>query len=103
MISLPNMPLPDEHTGMVDRLGHTHLEYMGLQAALQEVLNSQGQNIIELVLALIQKPEAVHPAKKSLTLKYPTWVLLIKGQKLPRSITDATQGILNSPQLPLAP
>ena len=96
------MPLPDKHPGVVDRFSHTSLEYKSLKAAFKEVLHRQGQDIIKLVLALIQKPISIHPAKKSLTLKNPTWVLLIKGQKIPSSISYAAQSILNSPELPLA-
>ena len=97
------MPLPDENPGVVDGLGHTRFEHLGLKTPLQEVLNSQSKNIIELVLALFQKPIPVHPSQKSLTLKDTARVLLIQGKKFPGSITDTAQSILNPPQLPLAP
>ena len=96
------MPLPDEDTGVVNGLGHSRLEDEGLQAALEEVLDREGENIIELVLALVKEPMAVHPAKKRLTLKDPTRVLLIEREKLPRGVPDAAQGILHAPKLSLA-
>lgn len=48
------MPLSDKDAGMMDGLGETSLEDLGLQTALQEVLNLQTENIIELHLLLIQ-------------------------------------------------
>lgn len=101
-IRLPDVTLPNENSGMVNRLCHTRLENKCLQTALKEVLNSQCQDIIKLVLTLIQKPVAVHPTEKSLTLKDTAGVLLIEGQKHPSIVTDTAQCILNSPQLPLA-
>ena len=98
---IPDMPLPNKHTSMVNRLGHTRLEHKGLKPALKKVLHGQGQDIIKLVLALIQKSIPVHPTQKGITLKDPTRILFIKSKKLPRSIADAAQSILNPPQLPL--
>ena len=73
------MPLPDEDTGMVDRLSHTRLEHQGLKMALKKVLHSKGKHIIKLVLALIQQSILVHPPKNSFALENPLWVLLIKS------------------------
>ena len=97
------MPLPDEHSGVVNGLCHTGFEHKSLKAALKEVLHGQCQDIIKLILTLIQKPIPVHTAKKCFTLKDPTRVLLIKGQKHPSIITDSAQNILNPPQLSFAP
>lgn len=96
------MPLPDEHTGMMNGLCQTLLKHNCLQATLKEILHSQSQNIIKLVLTLLQKPITVHPPEKRLTLKDPTGVLLVKGQKHPCIVTDSAQGILNPPELSLA-
>jgi hypothetical protein len=95
--------LPDEYTSMVNGFCHAILEDNGLEATLQEVLNSESKNIIELVLALTKETIAVHAAQKSLALKDTARVLLIKGEQLPRSITDAAEGILHTPELTLAP
>lgn len=48
------MSLLDENTGMVDGLGQTQLEHLGLQAALQEVLWLETQHVIKLHAALLQ-------------------------------------------------
>ena len=100
---IPNMPLSDEHTGVMNRLGHSSLEHKSLKAAFEKVLHSEGQHVIKLVLAFIQKPIPVHPAKKGLTFKDPPGILLIKGEKVPSIVSDATQSILHPPKLPLAP
>lgn len=97
------MPLSDEHPGMMDRLCHTSLEHKCLETALKKVLYGQGQDVIELILRLIQKPIAVHPSEKSFTLKDTTLILFIKGKKHSRGITDTAQSILNPPQFSLAP
>ncbi len=85
----------------MNRLGHTRLEHKGLQPALKEVLHSQSQDIIKLVLALIQKSIPIHSSQKGFTLKDSARILLIQSEKFPGSITDAAQSILNPPQLPL--
>ena len=65
----PDVPLLDENTSMVNRLCHPRLENQGLQAALQEILHSQGQDIIEFVLALFKKTISKHPPEESLPFK----------------------------------
>jgi hypothetical protein len=95
--------LPDQDTSMVDGLGHAILEDDGLEAALEEVLNSEGKHVIKLVLSLAKKTISVHAAEERLALKDTAWVLLIQGEQLPGCIPDTAQGILHAPQLALAP
>jgi len=99
--AIPDMPLPDEDTRVMDRLSHTRLEHNSLKTTLEKVLNSQSQDVIELVLALIKKPVTVHPTEQSLTFKDPSWALLIKSQKISSSITDTAKRVLHSPELTL--
>ena len=44
---IPDVPLLDKDTGVVDGLGKTGLEDLGLQAALQEILELEGKYVIE--------------------------------------------------------
>lgn len=53
-VSVPDVSLLDEHTGVVDGLGQTQLEHLSLQPALQEVLGLQTQHVIELHAPLLQ-------------------------------------------------
>lgn len=55
---VPDVPLADQHAGVVDGLGQAQLEDLGLQAPLQEILNLQAQDVIQLHLALVQHPDA---------------------------------------------
>ncbi|MFS8018190.1 hypothetical protein Hanom_Chr15g01389221 [Helianthus anomalus] len=86
----------------MNRLSHTSFEHKGLKTAFKKVLDSKGQHVIELVLALIKQTISVHSPHKGFTLKDPTRVLLLKGQKHSCSITDTAQGILHPPELTLA-
>ena len=88
---------------MMDGFCHAVLENNGLEAALKEVLNSERKHVIKLVLFLAKETIAVHASQESLALKDATRALLIKGEQLPCSITDAAKGILHTPQLTLAP
>jgi len=87
----------------MDGFCHAILEDNGLEAALKEVLNSERKYVIKLVLVLRKETIAVHASQKSRALKDTTGVLLVKGEQLPCSITDAAKGILHTPQLTLAP
>lgn len=60
------MPLPDEDTGVMDGLGKTSLEDLGLQAALQEVLDLQTEHIIKLHLLLIQHSDTDQTTKEGI-------------------------------------
>ena len=102
-VNRPDVALPDQDTSMVDGLGHAILEDDGLEAALEEVLNSEGKHVIQLVLTLTKETIAVHAAEECLTLKDTAGVLLIKCEQVPCSITDPAQSILDPPQLTLAP
>lgn len=99
--TIPDVPLPDKDTRVMDGLSHTRLKHNSLKTTLQEILNSQSQDVIELVLALIKKTITVHPTKESFTFKDPSWTLLIKSQKISSSITDTAKSILHSPELTL--
>lgn len=64
---LPNVPLSDQDTGMMDRLSETSLEHLSLQTTLQEVLNLQAEYIIKLHLFLIQHANTDETTEKGIT------------------------------------
>ncbi len=72
------MSLPDKNTGVVNALGKTALEYLGLQATLQEVLNLQGQHVIETHARLIEHTDPDKTTDKSVTLKETLGILSIE-------------------------
>lgn len=66
---LPNVSLSDEDAGMMDGLGETSLEHLGLEAALQEVLNLKAQHVIKLHLLLVQHSDPHETTEKCITWK----------------------------------
>ena len=48
------MALLDEHAGVMNGFGETELVDTGLQAALKEVFDAQGEYIIELHAGLVE-------------------------------------------------
>jgi len=93
--------LTDQDTGVVDGLGKTELEDLGLEAALQEILNLQGQDVIQLHLVLVQDTDADQAANQCVTLEEATGVLVLQGQELTSSTTDVGKGETNAPDLAL--
>ena len=66
-VTLPDMSLADQHSCMMDALGQSQFEDLGLQAALQEILEAQTQHVIKLHLALIQYAHANQTTQQGVT------------------------------------
>lgn len=66
-LSLPDVPLANKDTGMVDALGKSKLEDLSLQPPLQEVLNLQTQDVIELHFPLIKHTDPHQTPEQSIT------------------------------------
>jgi len=73
--------LADEDTGMVDGLGKAELVDAGLKAALQEVFDLEGQDVIELHAGFVEHTDAYKTANESITLEEALRVLLVKRQE----------------------
>ncbi len=111
---------------MVDGLSETELVDAGLETALQEVLNLQGQDVIELHAGLVKDTDTYETANESVTLEEALGVLLVESKKRtvkcqhirvrriahqlradsnhehsPSGTTDLGQSQLNSPDLAL--
>lgn len=67
---------------MVDRLGQTELVDTGLETALQEILDLQGQDVIELHAGLIEHTDADQTANQGITLEQTLGVLLVESEQL---------------------
>ena len=61
--------MADEHAGVVDGLGKPELEDLGLEAAVEEVLNLETKDVIELHLALVKDSVAHKTAEECVTLE----------------------------------
>ena len=102
LFTYTNVPLLDEHTGMVDRLGKGKLEHLSLKAALQEFLCSELQNKVELLLLVAQETVSLKLAHNGGALKKPLWVFLWKGEKVTSGLADLSKGKLDTPDFTLA-
>lgn len=78
-----DVALLNEDARVMNRLGKAELENLRLQATLEEILNLQGQDIIERLLRLIEQTQAGETAEEGKAFKNALWVLLIKRQEVP--------------------
>ena len=80
--NVPDVPLADKDTSVVDGLGQTTLEDLSLKAALQEVLDLQGQHVIETHAGLVEHTDTDETADKGVTLEETLGVLLVESKQL---------------------
>ena len=102
LLSNADVSLLDEDASVVDGLGQSLLEDLGLQAALEELLGGQLEDVIQLLLLLVKKTVTRHTAKKSLSLEKSLWVLRVKGEEDTSGLTDLGKSKLYAPDLALA-
>lgn len=78
---------------MVDGLCKTELVDTGLQTTLKEVLDTEGQDVIELHTGLIEHTNADQTTNQSVTFEKTLGVLLVEGEKLtrPKCISHCSQ------------
>ena len=95
------MPLADEDTGVVDGLGETGLEDLGLQPALQEVLDLEGKHVIETHAGLVEDTNADETANKGITLEETLGVLVVELEELTSGTTDLGEDEGDTPDLAL--
>lgn len=117
-----DVALADQDTGVVDGLGQTKLPDAGLEAALQEILDLEGQDVIQLHAGLVKDTDADETANEGIAFEQTLGVLLVEGEKLtvnwlesllrcaqgakvgssiPGSTTDLRQSQTDSPDLTL--
>lgn len=101
MNDAPDVPLPDEDTGVVNGLRETALEDLGLETTLQEVLDLQGQHVIETHAGLVEHTNADETADEGVTLEQTLRVLGVELEQLTGSTTDLGQDETNAPDLAL--
>jgi hypothetical protein len=83
------VPLADEHTSVVDSLGETELEDAGLETALQEILNLEGQHVIELHAGLVEHTDTDETANEGVTFEQALGVLLVEGEERTAAVSLA--------------
>lgn len=80
--TIPDVTLSDQDTSVVDGLGKTELVDTGLETALQEVLDVQGQDVIELHARLVEDTNTDQTANQGITFEETLGVLLVEGEEL---------------------
>lgn len=96
-----DVTLADEDTGVVDRLGKSKLEDLGLETTLKEVLGLEGKNVVETHAVVVEHTNAHKTADKGVTLEKTLGVLVVELEELTSSTTDLGEGKLNAPDLAL--
>ena len=85
----------------MDGLGQAALEDLSLETALQEVLNLQGQHVIETHAGLVEHTDADETANKGVTLEKTLGVLVIELEQLTGRTTDLGEDETDAPDLAL--
>ena len=80
--AIPDVTLLDQDTSVVDGLSETELVDTGLQTTLQEVLDVQGQDVIELHARLVEDTNTDQTANQGITFEETLGVLLVEGEEL---------------------
>lgn len=77
-----DVALADEDTGVVDGLGEAELVDTGLQAALQEILDLESQDVIELHAGLVEDTDTHETANEGVSFEETLGVLLVESEQL---------------------
>ena len=95
----PDVSLADENSGVMDRLGQSQLEHLGLQSPLHEVLSLESQDVVKLHLVLCQNTSPHQTTEQGISLKQSSGILLIQGEQLSSCRPDLGKTVLDSPNL----
>ena len=81
-----NVSLSDQDASVVDRLGKTELEHLGLKSAVHQLGGAQLQNVVELLLLLGDQSQTSHAADDGSSLEDSAGVLLVQSEELTSSL-----------------
>merc|ERR1719473_2532982 len=101
LLANTNVALANESSRVMDRLGKTELENLGLKTTLHDFGSGQTKHVIQLLLVLQEQTKLHHTAQQRLTFEQPPLILLVKGKQRTSGCADAGEGILNAPHLTL--
>lgn len=77
-----DVALADQDTGVVDGLGKTELVDASLEAALKEIFDLKGKDVIELHAGLVEHTDTNETANEGISFEETLGVLLVEGKKL---------------------
>jgi hypothetical protein len=93
--------LTNQRAGVVDGLGQAALEDLGLQPALEEILDLEGEHVIEAHAGLVEHPDAHEPADEGVTLEKTLGVLVVELEELTRGTPDLGEDERDTPDFAL--
>jgi len=96
-----NVTLADKHAGVMDGLGESKLEDLGLETALQEIFDLQAEDEIELHALFVQDADPDQTPEECVSFEQPAGILLLQGEELTGSLTDVGKDQLDPPDLTL--
>lgn len=83
-----DVALADEDTGVVDGLGEAELVDASLQATLKEILDLEGEHVIELHAGLVEHTDTHETANQGVAFEETLGVLLVEGEQLTVRLLD---------------
>lgn len=83
-----DVSLSDKDTGVVDRLGESELEDLGLETSLQEILSLEGQHVIQSHSAVVEHTDSDQSSDQGVTLEKSLGVLILELEELSGSTSD---------------
>ena len=95
------MTLPNQYACVVDTLRQAKLENLCLKATLQEILDLEGQDVIETHARLVEHTDADETANEGVTLEETLGILVIELEQLTSRTTDLGKDETNAPDLAL--
>ena len=101
LVNIPDVPLADKHTSVVDGLGQAALEDLSLEATLQEVLNLQGQHVIQTHAGLVEHTDANETTDEGVTLEKTLGVLGVEFEQLTGGTTNFREHKRDAPDFAL--
>jgi len=97
LLSDSDVALADQDTGVVDRLGETELPDTGLETTLKEILDLEGQDVIQLHAGLVENTDTNETSNEGIAFEETLGVLLVEGEELTAwSVRNLNQHLLKS-------
>lgn len=98
---LPDVALADENTSVVNALGESALEDLRLEAALKEILDLEGKDVIETHALLVEDTDANEATDEGVSLEETLGILLVELQELTSGPTNLGQDEGDAPDFAL--
>lgn len=77
---IPNMPLLNQNSSMMNALRKTELVDTSLQTALQEIFDFEGEHVIELHAGFVEHTDADETADQGVAFEEAFWVFFFERE-----------------------